>query len=540
MQPACARTFNYNDITTSRAAVLNLTLRHMSCAYRRLCLSTSLGTETETQNRSWFFFSIASLEAGATLRLRVVNLNVQAKLFAGGYTPVWRCPPHRPTWEPTKKGCTFGKGPYGFWIEWVFTLPSDLPALGNATPIFFAFAVPYSTADVETKLRSVSDAFESNAELRESVYYHRSTLVKSCDGRAMPLLTISSMKGRLEAEFDDLDSGDASDLLSVEAESAADGQHRRHKCLYPYSNGGRNGRASADGDGPSCKFVQTKPIIFISARVHPAETMAQWMFDGTLDFLLRLDDPRAAALRERFVFKLVPLVNPDGVARGHQRTDTWGQNLNRCYMAPTPEREPTVYAIREALLDWHQTGRLAIYFDLHAHTSRENAFLFGNFYPDLEAQVDNILLAKLVTLNSQHVDFSNCNFSASGMSKEMHDGTSKSGSGRVALFHATAAAAASSKKDGGKTKTAALSKRVLCYTIECHCKSSHTPSALDDHTPTITDRLAGGLIFATALPACLPACLSPAVNKGRHRNPCVALVHSLSPRCSFAQLFATD
>ena len=94
-----------------------------------------------------------------------------------------------------------------------------------------------------------------------------------------------------------------------------------------------------------------------------------------------------------------------------------------------------------------------MYFDLHAHTSRENAFLFGNFYPDLNDQIDNILLAKLTTLNSQHVDFSNCNFSASGMSATMHDGTSKSGSGRVALFHATAKAP---------------NKRVLCYTIECH------------------------------------------------------------------------
>ena len=107
-----------------------------------------------------------------------------------------------------------------------------------------------------------------------------------------------------------------------------------------------------------------------------------------------------------------------------------------------------------------------MYFDLHAHTSRENAFLFGNFYPDLEAQVDNILLAKLVTLNSQHVDFSNCNFSASGMSKEMHDGTSKSGSGRVALFHATAGS--SSQEDSQQENTNTATKRVLCYTIECH------------------------------------------------------------------------
>lgn len=426
---------------------------------------SSLGSENETHNRSWFFFSIANLEKGVTLRLRVVNLNVQSKLFAGGYTPVWRCPPYRPNWEGTKKGCSFGKGPYGFWIEWLFTLPSDLPVLPGATPIFFAFAVPYSTADVEKKLRSVAEAIESNPELNESVYYHRSTLVKSCDGRAVPLLTLTSMKGRLEQEVD----GQA---LMAEQSTTDDG----HKLLYPDGDT-RNGRAG----GPACNFAQSKPIIFISARVHPAETMAQWMFDGILDFLLQLDDPRATALRDRFVFKLVPLVNPDGVARGYQRTDTWGQNLNRCYMAPTPTREPTVYAIREALLDWHKTGRLAMYFDLHAHTSRENAFLFGNFYSDLSDQVDNILFAKLATLNSQHIDFSNCNFSASGMSMEMRDGTSKSGSGRVALFHATSEAVSRTSEEDTQEQKTNASKRVLCYTIECH------------------------------------------FNKGRHRNACVGI-----------------
>lgn len=110
-----------------------------------------------------------------------------------------------------------------------------------------------------------------------------------------------------------------------------------------------------------------------------------------------------------------------------------------------------------------------MYFDLHAHTSRENAFMFGNFYPKLCDQVDNILLAKLASLNSQHIDLSNCNFSASGMSTEMRDGTSKSGSGRVALFHATAATATTaSEEDNHGSKTEAPNKSVLCYTIECH------------------------------------------------------------------------
>ena len=185
-----------------------------------------------------------------------------------------------------------------------------------------------------------------------------------------------------------------------------------------------------------------------------------------------------------------------GVARGHQRTDTWGQNLNRCYMTPAPTREPTVYAIREVLLDWHRTGRLAMYFDLHAHTSRENAFLFGNFYPDLSDQVDNVLLAKLASLNSQHVDFSNCNFSASGMSMTMHDGTSKSGSGRVALFNATAASASRTSQGDDQERTSKRSnRRVLCYTIECH------------------------------------------FNKGRRRNPCVYRFFRTSLGVAIASLY---
>ena len=48
------------------------------------------------------------------------------------------------------------------------------------------------------------------------------------------------------------------------------------------------------------------------------------IYIGMLDLLLRPQaaDPRAASLRRHFTFKLVPMVNPDGVARGHQRTDT--------------------------------------------------------------------------------------------------------------------------------------------------------------------------------------------------------------------------
>lgn len=107
---------------------------------------------------------------------------------------------------------------------------------------------------------------------------------------------------------------------------------------------------SLDGQPIDCLELGTGPVqVWLYARQHPGESMAEWWMEGALELLTDAADPHARRLRETCRFHLVPNTNPDGSRRGHLRTNAAGVNLNREWAAPSLERSPEVVAIRDAM-----------------------------------------------------------------------------------------------------------------------------------------------------------------------------------------------
>ncbi|RYE03355.1 MAG: hypothetical protein EOP61_05035 [Sphingomonadales bacterium] len=112
--------------------------------------------------------------------------------------------------------------------------------------------------------------------------------------------------------------------------------------------------------------------IWIYARQHPGESMAEWWAEGALEFLTS-DNATATALREKATFHIVPNMNPDGSRRGHLRTNAAGVNLNREWHAPSMEKSPEVYLVRAAM---DETG-CAFAMDVHGDEAIPANFLAG-------------------------------------------------------------------------------------------------------------------------------------------------------------------
>ena len=117
-----------------------------------------------------------------------------------------------------------------------------------------------------------------------------------------------------------------------------------------------------------------KKKIWIIARQHPGETMAQWMVEGTLNALLDPSNPIATSILQDAVVYLVPNMNPDGSVRGNLRTNAAGANLNREWLNPSPDTCPEVYYVKKKI---EEIG-CDLFLDVHGDEILPYVFVAGS------------------------------------------------------------------------------------------------------------------------------------------------------------------
>jgi len=144
---------------------------------------------------------------------------------------------------------------------------------------------------------------------------------------------------------------------------------------------------SLDGRPIDCLTMGSGPRkVWLIARQHPGESMAEWWMEGALEALTDPTDPVGRELRRRCRLHIVPNANPDGSFRGHLRTNAAGINLNREWAEPSTERSPEVLAIRNAM----DASGVDFFMDVHGDEAIPANFIAGfEGIPDLrESQIE--------------------------------------------------------------------------------------------------------------------------------------------------------
>ncbi|NXS31509.1 CBPC2 carboxypeptidase, partial [Pomatostomus ruficeps] len=171
-----------------------------------------------------------------------------------------------------------------------------------------------------------------------------------------------------------------------------------------------------------------KRVVVASARVHPGESGGSWAMRGFLNFLLSTHAD-ARLLRHLFVFKVVPMLNPDGVVVGNSRCSLAGRDPNRAYGMVLPGSFPGVWHLRAMVQRVLAEREVVLYCDFHGHSRKNNVFMYGcdasgdSVGTRLRQRVFPLMLSKNAP---DKFSFASCKFQVQ---------KSKERTGRVSMWH---------------------------------------------------------------------------------------------------------
>uniref|UniRef100_A0A3B4ZIQ9 Cytosolic carboxypeptidase 2 n=1 Tax=Stegastes partitus TaxID=144197 RepID=A0A3B4ZIQ9_9TELE len=334
-----------------------------------LTLRTDMYTGKHTQ---WFYFRVRNMKAGVTYRFTIINLMKSSSLYSHGMRPLLYS-------ERAAEESSVGWQRSGSNIRYyrnccqdknsdavaLYSLSWTLQFPHDSDTCYLAHCYPYTYSRLQRYLRHISSnpAVASYCKVR--------VLCHSLAGNAVYVVTVTS-------------------------------------------------------PGVSRVEGRTKKAVVVTARVHPGETNGSWMMEGFLDFLLG-DSDDAQLLRDTFVFKVVPMLNPDGVVVGNYRCSLAGRDLNRYYKTLLRDSFPCVWYTRNMVERLMAEIDVVLYCDFHGHNRKNNVFMYGcNNRGDASLKLHERVFPLMMSKNaSNKFSFKSCKFRVQ---------KSKEGTGRIVMW----------------------------------------------------------------------------------------------------------
>ncbi|KAJ3371048.1 Cytosolic carboxypeptidase 2 [Kappamyces sp. JEL0680] len=152
----------------------------------------------------------------------------------------------------------------------------------------------------------------------------------------------------------------------------------RHKVLGKTPGGNNLDMLCISTKVESPAELAKRRAVVLIGRVHPGETNSSFFMHGFIEFITG-DSKEAQFLRDHYVVKLIPMLNPDGVIVGNYRCNLKGFDLNRQWKMP-PGHEanaPEVHMVKAMIERTLAAREIAFFCDMHGHSRKHGVFLYG-------------------------------------------------------------------------------------------------------------------------------------------------------------------
>ncbi|XP_056373676.1 cytosolic carboxypeptidase 3 isoform X2 [Hyla sarda] len=329
----------------------------------QLTLRTDLYTDRHTQ---WYYFRVKNTRAGVPYRFTITNFMKPTSLYNQGMRPLMYseidADSQQVGWRRIGDEIKYYRNGSGRGGQTHYSLSWTFTFPHSGDTCYFAHCYPYTYSNLQDYLARIANDPERSRYCKIRVLCH------SLAGNIVYVLTITNPTA-------------------------------------------------------ATKDPKKKKAIILTARVHPGESNSSWMMKGFLDYILSSRSD-ARLLRDTFVFKVVPMLNPDGVIVGNYRCSLSGRDLNRNYKSRLKDSFPSTWFTRNMIKRVMEEREILLYCDLHGHSRKQNVFMYGCKSSDSHL-CERIFPLMLSRISPDKFSFSGCKFKVQ---------KSKEGTGRVVMW----------------------------------------------------------------------------------------------------------